>query len=283
MRRKIVYSSAFMILAGAGVAGVLWERPAAPRTAPAVAQVVEPPVAPTHGAPAAPRLPPAVATGNAVDKATMSRGSTSGEHFPDTPIGRALEQHMLTLVDISPGADERKLRSLAELRQHAKEASQDLIDAYHQADAADGFGRWLLSLTLGELQTDDGYPGLKEIAYAPIPDGLGDSDRDGNAAANESAIRQNAAEGLAALAHNGNAGAEQDLLALALRPPSGDDAVRTVAIKGYLAAGGDYAARVQALKAQLPPRYHDVVTLTVSQPEDATPPDFAPGRSRNGG
>ena len=54
-------------------------------------------------------------------------------------------------------------------------------------------------------------------------------------------------------------------------------------IKGYLAAGSDYEARVQTLKAQLPSRYHDVVTLTVSQPEDPSPPDRLRANPKNGG
>jgi hypothetical protein len=213
----------------------------------------------------------------------MASGApSSGEHFPATPVGRALEKHLLILVDVNPGADDRKARSLEELRKNAKEASQALLDAYHGADPADSFGRWLISLTMWE-KTDEGYGGLKEIANSEIPAGLKDNDREGSALANESAIRQNAAEGLAALARAGNTAAEKDLLSLALRPPSDDDAVRTVAIKGYLAAGSDYEARVQALKAQLPSRYHDVVTLKVSQPEDVVPPDHLPANPKNGG
>jgi hypothetical protein len=214
----------------------------------------------------------------------MATGApSSSSHFPDTSVGRALDRHLLILVDVSPGANDRKARSLEELRNHAKEVSQALLDAYHGADPADSFGRWLISLTLWELKTDEGYPGLREIANSAVPAGLKDNDREGSALSNESAIRQNAAEGLAALARAGNTAAEQDLLSLALSPPSGDDAVRTVAIKGYLAAGGDYEARVQTLKAQLPSRYHDVVTLTVSQPEDATPPDHLPASPKNRG
>jgi hypothetical protein len=208
---------------------------------------------------------------------------SSGEHFPDTPVGRALDKHLLILVDINAGADDRKQRSLVELRSHAKEASQVLLDAYHGANPADTFGRWLISLTLGELQTNDGYLGLTEIANSAIPAGLKDTDREGSALANESAIRQSATGGLAVLARAGNTAAEHDLLSLALHPPSGDEAVRTVAIKGYLAAGSDYEARVQTLKAQLPGRYHDVVTLTVSEPEPAFPPDHVPASPKNGG
>ncbi|MEO7735138.1 MAG: hypothetical protein ABIY55_29560, partial [Kofleriaceae bacterium] len=229
-----------------------------------------------------PGAPPASDDG--LDKTSMAPDTPrSGEHFPDTPMGRALDKHLLVLVDINPGADDRKLRSLAELRTHAKEASQVLLDAYHGANPADTFGRWLISLTLGELQTNEGYPGLSEIANSPIPPGLKDTDREGSALANESAIRQNAAGGLAALARAGNVAAERDLLSLALNPPSGDEAVRTAAIKGYLAAGTDYEARVQMLKAQLPSRYHDVVTLTVSQPEPAFPPDHVAPSPKNGG
>jgi HEAT repeat protein len=226
----------------------------------------------------------AAASGEGVDRVSLAPVTpSSGEHFPDTPVGRALDKHLLILVDINPGADDRKQRSLEDLRRHAKEASQALLDAYHGADPADSFGRWLISLTLGELKTNEGYPGLREIATSANPAGLKDSDREGSALTNESAIRQNAAGGLAGLARAGNTEAEKDLLSLALSPPSGDDAVRTVAIKGYLAAGTDYEARVQTLMAQLPRRYHDVVTLTVSQPEPAAPPDRLPASPKNGG
>jgi len=291
MRKRIIYSSACLIFAGAGLLGYH----GAHRAEPARDRTVATPApsasssraddgasrrrASSSGEPAV-----AAASDDGLDKASMAPGKPrSGEHFPDTPIGRALDQHLLILVDINPGADARKARSLAELRTHAKEASQVLLDAYHGADPADTFGRWLISLTLGELKTNEGYPGLTEIAHSEIPAGLKDTDREGSALANESAIRQNAAGGLALLARAGNAAAEHDLLSLALSPPSGDEAVRTVAIKGFLAAGSDYAARVQTLKAQLPSRYHDVVTLTVSDPEPAFPPDHVAANPKNGG
>ena len=88
---------------------------------------------------------------------------------------------------------------------------------------------------------------------------------------------------LAQLARNGNAAAEKDLLSLAVKPPSGDDAVRTVAIKGYLAAGRDADARARTMKAQLPPIYHDVVTLTVATPEKLELPSHSAILLKNGG
>lgn len=204
----------------------------------------------------------------------------SDERFPNTPLGHALHQHLQTLVDISAGADERKERSLEELRKNAKEANQALLAAYQREDSKNYFGRWLLSLTLAELKTNEAYSALSEIAKSQVPSGLKDNDREGSALSNESAIRQNAAEGLAQLARAGNAAAEKDLLSLAVRPPSGDDAVRTVAIKGYLAAGRDYEKRVHTMKAQLPKRYHDVVTLTVSPPEQVAAPSAKPEERR---
>lgn len=295
MRKKSIYASVCLGLAAAGVLGYALTRPAGPAqqgaAAPHTRAAGGPSLAMANDGPPDRSLPAGAATPDMTaadatgpDRASpASGGPSSGERFPDTPVGRALDKHLLVLVDVSPGADDRKQRSLAELRTHAKEASQALLDTYHRADPADTFGRWLLSLTLWELRTDDGYPGLQEIAHSATPAGLKDNDLEGSALAQESAIRQNAAEGLAALARAGNTAAEADLLSLALRPPSGDDAVRTVAIKGYLAAGNDYAARVQTLKAQLPSRYHDVVTLTVSQPEAAVPPEHQFANPKNGG
>jgi hypothetical protein len=297
MRKQIIYSSACLIFAGAGFLGYHWAHRAEPARQGAVSTQAHAPrgASPSSGgdgdsdlgAPAvstAPQVATASGDGDGLDRVSMAPGAaSSGEHFPDTAVGRALNNHLRILVDVSPGADDRKQRSLEELRSHAPEASQALLDAYHGADPADTFGRWLISLTLAELDTNDSYGGLNEIATSAIPAGLKDTDREGSALANESAIRQNAAAGLAVLARRGNPAAEHDLLSLALSPPSGDEAVRTAAIKGYLAAGTDYEARVQALKAQLPSRYHDVVTLTVSQPEPAFPPDRRPANHKNGG
>jgi hypothetical protein len=202
----------------------------------------------------------------------------SARQFPDTEVGRGLDQHLSILQDISDGADQRKEDSLAQLRKNAKEASQNLLDAYQKAEPADYFRRWLLSLTLAELKTDEAYSGLHQLAMTPVPPGLKDNDLEGSALANESAIRQNAVAGLAALAKAGNASAEKDLLSLAIHPTSGDDAVRIVAIKSYLAAGSDYDARVRTLKAQLPSRYYGVVTLAVAPPERVAPPPALPAQ-----
>src|SRR5215471_1630951 len=83
--------------------------------------------------------------------AAAEGGASAGGRFPNTPVGRALEQHLKTLVDISGGADERKERSLTELRKNAKEASASLLAAYHATEPRDFFRRWLLSQTLSEL------------------------------------------------------------------------------------------------------------------------------------
>jgi|GEM_PF-4961291 len=207
------------------------------------------------------------------DQVSPAKGGPGpGARFPNTAVGRALDQHLQTLVDISAGADERKERSLVELRKNPKEASQALLAAYHAAQPRDFFGRWLLGLTLSELNSPEAYAGLREIAFSEVAADLKDNDLEGSQRANESAIRQSSVAGLAVLARAGNPAAERDLMSLALNPTSKDDAVRTVAIKGYLAAGRDYEARVKMLKARLPRQYHDVVTLTVSTPEEPAPP-----------
>jgi hypothetical protein len=190
--------------------------------------------------------------------------SDAKKRFPDTPVGRALQAHLLTLTDLTAGADARKQVSLAGLQQNPKEAAGNLMDAYRAAPKQEHFGRWMLSLTLAELKSPEAYSALREIATSEIR--LESADPEKHELMNESAIRQSAVRGLAFLAKNGHSGAEQDLLDLALNPPSGEGAVRAMAIKGYLAAGGDYAVRVQTLLARLPAQYHGVVTLNVSRP-----------------
>src|SRR5262249_22324906 len=72
------------------------------------------------------------------DQVSPAEGAPSpGARFPNTPVGRALDKHLRTLVDISAGADERKKRSLVELRKNPKEASEALLGAYHAADPMD--------------------------------------------------------------------------------------------------------------------------------------------------
>ncbi len=204
---------------------------------------------------------------------------SANRRFPDTAVGRALDQHLLILQDQTAGADARKAVSLAGLRKNAKEASGNLIDAYRAAPKQEYFGRWMMSLTLAELKSPDAYSSLKEIATSEIH--LQSNDPDKHERMNESVIRQSAVMGLAFLAKSGSADAAQDLLNLALNPPSGEGAVRVMAIKGYLAAGSDYEARVQTLMARLPAPYRGVVTLTASkrerpplpiQPNPAKPP-----------
>jgi hypothetical protein len=185
--------------------------------------------------------------------------------FADTPVGRALHEHLRILTDVSADADARKARSLAELRKNAKEASDNLMKAYREAPKQEYFGRWLLTLTLAELKSPEAYPALREIATSQIR--LDSDDPQEHERRYESAIRQSAVMGLAYLAQSGNTAAEVDLLNIAFNPPSGDGAARVMAIKGYLSAGRDYDARVRTLMAQLPAEYQDVVTLTVSKPE----------------
>jgi len=193
------------------------------------------------------------------------RPGHSPGRFADTPVGRALHEHLRILTDVSAGADARKVRSLAELRKNAKEASDELMNAYRVAPKQEYFGRWLLTLTLAELNSPEAYLALREIATSEVR--LESDDPRTHERMNESVIRQSAVMGLAFLAQSGNSSAEVDLLNLAFNPPSGDGAARVMAIKGYLGAGRDYDARVKTLMAQLPAEYQDVVTLTVSTPE----------------
>src|SRR3954453_17870175 len=110
MRKTTIYSSLCLLLAAAGLLGHHWARrarPAGPALPGAAStQPRSPSGASLPGSPAgtpAPRI--ATASGKRVDRATMASGApSSGEHFPDTPVGRALDKHLLILVDVNPGA-----------------------------------------------------------------------------------------------------------------------------------------------------------------------------------
>jgi hypothetical protein len=171
----------------------------------------------------------------------------SSERFPDTPMGRALHKHLLILIDITAGADERKESSLEELRKSPKEASQALLSAYRAADPRDFFRRWLTSLTLSELGSDEAYLGLREIAYSRIPEDLKDNDL-GALSANESHPAEPVVVDPPRRAGNPRPRRPGESAQSAVerrRGPDGGD-------QGLSSGGKDYEARVRTPKARLP-------------------------------
>src|ERR1041384_5296510 len=111
MRRTFIYSSAGLIFVAAGLLGYHWMQPAgfqgtvstqthSPSSA-SLATGTD--GAPDHSAPAMTALhEPATASRDGFDRTAMaSTPPGSGKHFRDTPVGRALDQHLLILVDVN--------------------------------------------------------------------------------------------------------------------------------------------------------------------------------------
>lgn len=190
--------------------------------------------------------------------------------FPDTALGRQLEEHMLILAlpaEQADYADGRYAESLEHLRRTSAETVRLLNDAYGNIEVRRYFERWCLAKTAADLEVAEAYPLLRMIARAPIPTELHDDTHHFSTQEEEVMIRLRAVYGLASLAVRQHLKADEDLLALA----SDDEVnmiIRVRAVKGYLRAGRDYAARERILKSRLPQDLHGMVTLDTTPPRD---------------
>jgi hypothetical protein len=116
--------------------------------------------------------------------------------------------------------------------------------------------------TLAELESDHAYAALRAIAFEPLPAIAQSSHHLDPALQNQVIVRMVTIDGLAALAKHGNERAEADLWDMASATEHAvPEALRAVAVKGYLASGDDYAAREQRLTRSLPKGLHWAVTL----------------------
>ena len=110
-------------------------------------------------------------------------------------------------------------------------------------------GRWLLGLTLSELNSAEAYAGLREIASSEVPADLKDNDLRGSQRANESAIRQSSVAGLDPPRPRresfGRERPAESRSSIRRRKTTRSGRWRSRAIS---AAGRDYEARVQRLK-----------------------------------
>jgi hypothetical protein len=176
--------------------------------------------------------------------------------FPDTPAGRRLRAHWIvantpkaTLVE----AEGAHAASLAELRRDAAESARLLGEAYEKLPEMLHESRFVVAMTLGELDSPHAVESLKSIATAQVPPERYDDTHHASSQGDERIIRMVAVDGLAMQAKGGNRAAESELFAIAIDPALAEHAsVRIRAIKGYVAAGPDTKVRAEALRPSLP-------------------------------
>ncbi len=222
----------------------------------------------SSAAPAQNRSPPDVATPGPPDAAPP--------RFPRSTVGELLTRHLDSQVAVGEQAERDYQVSLRRLRGEP-EAVGLLRDAYAREPESEYFARWQLVYTLASLEQREALSPLARIALSPLPAEQGESPEVSTVGL-ESNIRVAAVDGLAALARRGVPEAETVLRRLVTHP---DLSIRQRAVRGYLAAGADYDARVKTLRAALPPSDHGLITLETTEvrriphPDD-TPEDLGP-------
>lgn len=193
------------------------------------------------------------------------------ELFPDTVVGKALDEHLLVLAlpaEDPQEADRRAAESLDGLREQPGEAVELLIAAYRDIAEDRYYDRWALVKTLADLEAKEAYETLSSIARSPLPAERHEDTHHFSTQEDEIMIRLRAVEGLAALAGQGHEAAEKDLFALATGEPYASSGVRVRAIKAFIRSGSDREARVKQLVGRLPEELHAVATLEVTPQQE---------------
>lgn len=200
------------------------------------------------------------------DQAPPSSNAPSKSDFSDTEAGSRLERHLFAMAALGENAEEEYQASLAELKKFPQESAQTLSEVYQKMGEDRYVDRWKVVHTMAALQNDAAFEPLNSIAKAPIPPEKFPGSHGISSSGQESTIRVTAADGLATLAKNGNSAAEAALLQLATDKVN--VTLRRRAIRGYLAAGGDYEERAQFLKSKIPAGHHRLIHLDVTPLED---------------
>lgn len=191
--------------------------------------------------------------------------------FPNTPVGQLLQNHILVLAmpaETIEEADAKFNASLSELKKNKEEAVGLLTDAYKKIEARHYFNRWAIVKTLGDIESNTAVKSLADIALAPLPAEESKDLHHFSTQEEEVIIKVRAVEGLGTLAKAGDRSADAILLRLALDSTNRNSAIRLRAIKAYLKAGKDTSEREKLLKGRLDKSLHDIITTTVTAPEE---------------
>jgi hypothetical protein len=191
--------------------------------------------------------------------------------FPNTVLGKQLQNHMMILAlpaETLEEADARYDSSLAELKKNAVEAVTLLTEAYKKTEARHYYNRWGLVKTLGDIGNNTAAPPLQAIVLAKLPAETSQDLHHFSTQEEEIIIKIRAIEGLGMLAKNGDQVSDRVLLQLALDSTQTNSALQLRAIKAYLRAGKDTGEREKLLKSRLDKKLHDIITTAVTRQEE---------------
>jgi len=178
--------------------------------------------------------------------ATSGRRDTARElDFAATKIDPAVGEFLDAIHLCSSENDDRYLAARAQLREEPEGAARHIAEAYDAASANELTLRQGLLLAASALHHPAILPFLGELAQGPV---TGEISHDGGRAAEESALRLVAVDGIEAVARAGHAPAADLLVTLAA---SADRAVQAAAVVA-LKYSEPYRDRFERVRAMLP-------------------------------
>jgi hypothetical protein len=182
------------------------------------------------------------------------RDTVSGVGAPDVVIHPSVGGFVDAVHQCASEADDRYVSALGLLRTDPEGAARHIEDAYRAVGADRLAPRQALLLAAAALRHRAILPFLADVARRPV---AGDLRHDGGRAAEESALRLIAVDGIEAIARTGDPNAADELVSLVSSVDRAVQAAAVVALK-YSDVQGDRVARLRTL---LPPDRADLLDI----------------------
>lgn len=187
-------------------------------------------------------------------KSVLSLDSSSQSQleklYPNTPAGERVKEHMHASMGHGEDAEAKYQESLTRIRAEPG-AADALYETYRKVPAENYMLRTMLTEGLKELRSPGALAHLNDIAKEKILADRYPENTEIDTRTDEVVIRITAVEGIAILAANRSADAENTLLELTGHE---DLTVRQMAARGYLNSPlGNVEEKLQLLRRKLPP------------------------------
>jgi len=191
--------------------------------------------------------------------------------YLNTPAGQRVKDHMNASMAHGADAEAKYQESLTRLRAEPG-AADALYETYRKIPAEHYLLRTMLTEGLKELRSPAALAHLNDIAREKIPADRRPENTEIDTRTDEVVIRITAVEGIAILAANRSAEAENSLLELT---GNEDLTVRQMAARGYLNSPlGNLEEKLQVLRRKLPQTEHWYLTTKTTDIKQVQHPDM---------
>lgn len=209
--------------------------------------------------------------GKSVLTIDSSSQSPVDKFYPNTPAGQRVKEHMQASMGHGEDAEAKYQESLTRLRAEPG-AADALYETYRRIPAENYVLRTMLTEGLKELRSAGALAHLHNIARERIPADARPADAEIDTRTDEVVIRITAVEGIALLAANRSAEADNLLLELTGHE---DLTVRQMASRGYLNSPlGNAEERLQVLRRKLPQTEHWYLTTKTTDIKQVQHPEM---------